>query len=144
MEPLTKTDLCQLTGFTKERVTKAISSLTPVSTSRRIVRYDPVAGIRALLHSEETDKERGERLKSDLLDEKLRRMKGESISLRACRLVWGEKLKRLADTIRGIDYLETADKRRLCQQLRSDLDRLPDELMNCKFDEAEGGEEEQE
>lgn len=141
MDTITLTDFQNLTGYGREKAKRILAPIQPVERRGRILKYDASAAIKAALNAGETERERGERLKSDLLEEKLRRMKAESVNRRATQLIWGEKLKRLADTIRGIDYLDISDKRRLCQQLRSDLDRLPSELESCKFDEADSGKE---
>ncbi len=105
----------------------------PVEVKSGVPHFDLGRAIRALLQAGETAKDRQARLQSDILEEKLRRMKGESLDRAACVAVWGDKMKRLADAIKGTDRLRHKEKVKLCDQLRHEMERMPVDLQECTF-----------
>ena len=132
-ETTTITGLMRLTRLSRENLKKHLDDVEPVEVKSGVPRFDLGRAIRALLQAGETAKDRQARLQSDILEERLRRMRGESLDRAACVAVWGDKMKRLADAIKGTDRLRHNEKRKLCEQLRHEVERMPVDLQECTF-----------
>ena len=136
MPPLTATQVVEVTGFSRQRVGKALSSLTPVERLGRMVKYDPCAAIRTVIGSVESDKDRTERLRGDLLEVKIKRMNGESIDMKLATQVWTEILVRLSQAVQYLDGIDRSHAIKLCRQLKKESERIHFELSKCTFKEA--------
>jgi hypothetical protein len=143
MPPISATQLSLLTGYTRDRVKKIVSTLTPVAHLGRIAKYDPVAAVRAAMGSEESHKDRETRLKADILDVKLARMRREQIDRKLVEKYLADVFSGLAQSVKYLPELSREQSANICRTLREATERLAGELEACNFEEDEDGEEEE-
>lgn len=132
----TKNQVVRWSGLSRDRVERALATLTPVRFGGATPYYDVSQAWRATLATDESTKERKERADAEMKEERLRRLRGESINRKAVSLVMAEILKRLADTIRGIDRVPMEERRRLCGLMRQEVDRMDVQVDACTFEDA--------
>ena len=131
---ITATDLCRLAHISQAKAKATLAKCKPTKTKGRVRLYRLPEAIQALHETHENQRERKERLQADVIEERLRRMRGESLDRSACYAVWGDRLKRLVDCVKGLSDLTHAQKVRICDQLRHDMLRTDTELLECTFD----------
>lgn len=131
---VTLTDLIRC-GYPRAQVKDRLATLNPTSRRGRVVKYDLAAAIRAMnLRDGDLDpRERKELAHAELAEEKVRRLRGESIDRAEVRRVWTEKLVRIRDAIKASEIPTLKDKRNLCATIRAELNRLPGELESAAF-----------
>ncbi len=132
---VTATDLTRC-GFSRDRVRDALLTVPPVSTQGRVKYFDLQQAIAAVINTGESPKDREARLKADIMEEKLRRMKGESIDRETTICVWGDKMVRMRYVIQGCESLSKKDQVRLANAIRLECNRIPDEIESAQFPEA--------
>ena len=138
---VSSTDLVRC-GISKERVRAALENVAADKTDRRLKLYRLEKVFPLFLKQPKPDKERLEAAKADLAEIKVQIAKRDVVSWKAALIVWGDKLKRLSDTVKGLEGLTEKQKQRICFQIKQDLDRLPFELDDCAItDHGEANEE---
>jgi hypothetical protein len=138
---VTQTELVRLTGLSRERISAALAGVEPASTDRRTKRYALASALPAILHSGESQRERGERLKADILEIKKRRMEREQISYTAVKGAWTSVLCRIRDYILHTHLLSRAQAAELAKQLHAEITGADAEIEACVF-AADGGDDE--
>jgi hypothetical protein len=142
---LTATELVRLTGLSRERIASALAGVEPASTDRRTTRYSLAAALPAILHGSESQKERTERLRGDILEIKKRRMLKEQVDFAAVRAGWVSVLCRIRDYILHTHMLSREQAAELAKQLHAEIEGAHDEIEGCIFEadtSDEDGEEE--
>lgn len=129
---VTLTDLIHW-GFTRDKAKGILNTLTPCRVHKRIRFYDCGQVVNAFMGSVETDADRKQRADADLAEEKVKRMKNESVDRQEMRNIWTDKLTRLRDAIKASEIPTLKDKRNLCAVLRAELDRMPTEIESATF-----------
>ncbi len=132
---ITATDLCRLAHISQAKAKSTLAKCKATKTKGRVRFYRLPEAIRALHETHENQKERKERLQADVIEERLRRIRGESLDRAACYAIWGDRLKRLVDCVKGLSDLTHAQKVRICDQLRHDMLRTDTDLLECTFDD---------
>jgi len=68
-----------------------------------------------------------------ILEEKLRRMKAESVDALEVEALFCDVFKRLADAIKAWHWLPIKARRSICDQIRSEIERCNGEVAKCTF-----------
>ena len=132
---VTVSELQRGLSVSRDVVKKALAPLHPDAETSQVKKWEVFRAVRAVIgEKQESHSDRKEKLQADVIEERLRRMRGESLDRAACVAVWGDKMKRLSDAIRG-SSLPQNDKAKLCEQLRHEVDRIPTELDQSTFKE---------
>lgn len=122
-------------GYPRSMIKDRLSKLTPARRVGRVVYYDLAVAIRAMNTDDgELDpRSRKELAHAELAEERVRRLRGESIDRAEVKSVWTEKLVRIRDAIKASEIPMLKDKRNLCAIIRAELDRVPGELEEAAF-----------
>jgi len=70
---------------------------------------------------------------AELKQEKLRRMKAESVDAMEVEALFCDIFKRLADAIKAWDWLPIKARRAICDQIRSEIERCNGDVAKCRF-----------
>ena len=132
-EDVTISAIMRITNVSRDRIRKSLTGVKPTNAKRGNPTYRLAEAVQTIMETRENGRDRKENLQADVLEERLRRMKGESLDRAACVAVWGDKMKRLADAVKGADRLRHNEKRKLCEQLRHEVERMPVDLQECTF-----------
>jgi len=68
-----------------------------------------------------------------ILEEKLRRMKAESVDALEVEALFCDVFKRLADAIKAWHWLPIKARRAICAQIRNEIERCNGEVAKCTF-----------
>lgn len=136
-ETVTQAEICRLTGFAQTRVRNAMKGIRPVSKDGRSTYYDAGTAIRALINSGESDKEREQRLKADIMGVKLGRMRNEQIDLKKAQHFASETLIRLSEAVKYLDGLSREQAETITRLLKDDAVRIADDLATAIFEDGE-------
>lgn len=126
-------------GYTHSHSKATLAKINPVRKAGRVNYYDLSTAIRALNSGELDAKSRKELASAELAEEKVRRLKLESVDSKEARNIWTDKLVRLRDAIKRTS-LSRKDQRELSLALKTELDRVDDELRSAAFVEDVGDE----
>lgn len=137
---VTLTDLTRC-GYPREHVKQTLAKINPTRRAGRIMHYDLAVAIRALNSGELDAKSRKELAQAELAEEKARRMKLESVDAKEVRNLWTDKLVRIRDTIKATEGLTRSDQRNLTITLKTEMDRVDEEIRSAAF--VEGAETEE-
>lgn len=129
---VTETDIIRF-GLSRQRVKAVLATITPVRANRHQRLYDLGQVVLALLGQHETDDDRKKRLDADLSEEKLRRLRGESIDLRMARDILADIMRMLVEAVKAFPDMTEKSRQALLKSMRSNTTRLLDDLATCRF-----------
>ena len=135
-DTVTVTGLVRLTGLSRDRIKKAVQTVRPRDAKGSVPRYDLGDALRAILAADETPADREARLRGDVLEAKLQRIRGESLNRDDCLFVYKEIIIGLRRVIESSDKLSRADQSRFATYLKHEYSALWDKLRDCRFPEA--------
>lgn len=141
---LTQTELCRLSGLSRERISAALAGVEPASTDRRTKRYSLASALPAILHGGESQKERVERLRGDILEIRKRRMQREQVEFAAVRAAWLDVLLRVKSYIENCHLLSKSQAAEITKQLKAEIEGAEAEIEACIFAADSDDDEEEE
>ena len=122
-------------GLSRAKVKAVLTKVTPTRANKHQRMYDCGQVVMALMASEENDEDRKKRLDADLAEEKLKRIRGESIDLKMSRDILADIMRMQVEAVKSFPGLN--EKAR--QAMRASATRLLADLGTCRFVEpAEG------
>lgn len=146
MPPKAKNPVIEVTGthlvecgYTRKHVEDTLSKLTVVRRLGRARYYDMCAAIRAL-NSEDEKSDPDTRKKiamAELAEEKVARLRGESVNKTEVLNSWVDLITRLRDAIKASEIPTLKDKQNLCKILKDELKRADGEIKSCAFYDQE-------
>ena len=134
-QTITTSGLQRLTRISRERLKKQLEDTEPIEWKSGVARFELGRAIRALLNAGESQQDREARLRADIMEEKLRRIRGESLDAQEVRFAASEILIRIRQVIRTSE-LPHEVIHRVTGLLRHEVETLPERLKACEFDEA--------
>ena len=133
----TAAELTAKTGVSAGRVKAALKDVPVAKSNRRIRYYHLGPALRAIIHQPETEAERQTRLRADLIEHRLKQMKAETLDRAAVLKVWPAKLRRMIPALESSDLLNQKERRRLINHVEMEIKRVPIEVEQSTFDEAD-------
>ncbi len=70
---------------------------------------------------------------AEIQEEKLKRLRGESVNAIEVEALFCDIFKRLADAIKAWDWLPIKARRAICAQIRSEIERCNGDVAKCTF-----------
>ena len=70
---------------------------------------------------------------AEIQEEKLKRLRGESVNAIEVEALFCDIFKRLADAIKAWDWLPIKARRSICDQIRTEIERCGGEVEKCRF-----------
>jgi hypothetical protein len=136
---LTMRQICQAWACSRPTANKRLAGIEPsriLGTSRYWLLQDAVKAFAAPAQAKPEEMSPGERVHLNqalLLEEKLKRMKAESVDAMEVEALFCDIFKRLADSIKAWDWLPIKSRRSICDQIRSEIERCNGEVEKCRF-----------
>jgi len=136
---LTMRQICQAWACSRPTANKRLEGVEPIrilGTSRHWLLRDVVKAFAAPAQAKPEDMTAGERVQLSqalLLEEKLKRMKAESVDAMEVEALFCDIFKRLADAIKAWDWLPIKARRSICDQIRTEIERCGGEVEKCRF-----------
>ena len=128
--------LMRISGLSRERIKKALVAVQPENERRGTPTYPLGQALRALVHGPESQGDRERRLRGDLLEQRLARMKAEQIDAARVKFVVSEVLIQLRQIVRTAN-IDADAKHRLGAFLKHELENIIERFDECKFDPAD-------
>jgi|GEM_PF-2547535 len=136
---LTMRQICQAWACSRPTANKRLAGIEPIrisGTSRYWLLRDVVKAFAAPALASPEHMTPGERVHLNqalLLEEKLKRMKAESVDAIEVEALFCDIFKRLADAIKAWDWLPIKARRSICDQIRSEIERCGGDVAKCRF-----------
>ena len=129
---ITQSDL-ERSGLSRVFVREKLATLTPVRVEGRSKYYELINVLAVVMGTGEDSKLKDAQASAAIKEEKLSRMRGESVNAIEVEALFCDIFKRLADAIKAWDWLPIKARRAICAQIRSEIERCNGDVAKCKF-----------
>ena len=129
---ITQSDL-ERSGLSRVFVREKLATLTPIRVQGRSKYYELINVLAVVMGTDEDYKLADLKAAAELKQEKLRRMKAESVDAMEVEALFCDIFKRLADAIKAWDWLPIKARRAICDQIRSEIERCGGDVAKCRF-----------